>query len=149
MEKQISGEQRKMLSKLYEKQISERISQANTKRNEEQKELEKQILLNESGKLGEVYETWRKLKTAEEEARKKLEELTGKNNSGFTFYGYREELEVSGSHPKVDKFTDETRAIQQKMEQAKDEIMMDIWGLSGGYKEIIAAIDAKFKALGV
>jgi hypothetical protein len=146
--KPITSEQRRMLSKLYEKQISARISDANQRRNEKQKAFEQGLVESE---MKEWADKIKKVAKLEEEAgRLKKEIEKGVEGTNFRFKTWSGlEIDVENTHPKMREFEKESRNLSRKMSEAQDKIMMDIWGLTGDYNAILEAIEKEFKAIGV
>lgn len=149
MEKPITSEQRKMLSKLYDQQINKRIEQAKSKRNEQDTAMN-QTLLKSDAKA--FVSKANKIKTLRKEANELEEELEKEiKNTGFRLESYSKECNVlvCNDHPKQKEFDEETRKLNEKMEEAKTRIMVDIWGLTGNYNEVCATIEKEFKTLGL
>lgn len=133
-----------MLSKLYEKQVDAKIKETRDKRNEEQEKISKELLSAEAGNLLKLADKKKKLLAEAEAITEQLKSLC--RGSNFTC-DWHDEIEVSYNHPKMVKFNDESRALENKMDSVKTKIMINIWGLTGDYNAICTAIDEEFKKL--
>lgn len=145
----ITSEQRRMLSKLYEKKVAERISKARQERSDKEDKLEKQIIKAEYKELVDLVEQWNKLDVACKKTRELLEEKTRQEaHVSFSSYG-NDPLILNGSHPEVKKFNEASIDLWAKMEEARDKILTNIWGLDASYGELVKMIDEEFGAIGV
>lgn len=137
-----------MLSKLYEKQINNKIAEANQHRRLEQEAVEKGLVDLE---MKEWADKVKKVIKLEEDANKLKKEIEkGVQDTHFRFKTWSSlAIDVEDSHPRMKAFDEASRALARKMDEAKDKIMVDIWGLTGDYNAVLAAIEKEFKALGV
>ena len=148
MEKTITSDQRKMLSKLYDKQIEEKMKQEREKRNQEQEEFENNIINTEAKSFKDRLKKLNDLEKLVEKTEKELK--TELEDTKFYFSGYDpKEISIKSEHSKLKKFNDETKNLYQKMDTAKTKILVDIWGLTGDYNAIVNQINKEFEAIGL
>lgn len=141
-----------MLSKLYEKKVDARMQEARDKRSEQKDKLEAQIISKEFSGLTQLVEKWQKLEKQCTELRSAIENAVHATpHVHFSTYGSSKSspLSLNSTHPELEAFSKADTRLRKEMDEAKDRILTDIWGLTGDYNAILAAIDKEFKTLGV
>lgn len=152
MSKTLNNQQRKVLSKLYEKQFSVKKQEIQQARNEEFKKLQNKLNSKLKDKdfneYVKAYETVQKLE-------KILSERYLNGEVEFSKGGYSGGPKLSvKSHsyngvvnPELEAFNNETHKVLEKVEIAEQEAQTRIYGLDVTFEEIKQEIDKLLKNL--
>lgn len=157
-EKNLNNVQRKMLDTIYSKELEGRATEYRNGREVKRKALIQTIKDKAQKKYKPVFNEAAKLAKKLQKLEKTLrEEGLGLSQSIPTS---RFEINYKGSgysrysstytttkNPLVEKFDEETKDSEAKLNDLKNEIRADIYGLQITYTEIRAELDKKIKAL--
>ena len=146
--KPITSEQRRMLSKLYEKKVDARLAETRSAQNVAREQLEKSIIKEDFGHVQKLVDKFVAAKEAIKIQEQELEDAVRKEKH-LSYHSYSERLSLDRQHPSYTQLTKTQDKQLQDMDEAKDRIMVEVWGLSGSYNELLELIEKEFKAIGV
>lgn len=137
----LNNTQRNMLTKLYTEKINVALSVIKDKNKEERnmldtKLVEKNKLANKAKKM---FEESKKL---QEQSDKIEREATAIIKDMPYFYNcYSSGVSANGDHPEIIKLVEKQEIRQTKMNELKNKILTDIWGMTASYDEMVATIE--------
>lgn len=152
MSKTLNNQQRKVLSKLYERQFNAKQQEVNTARSEEFKVLVDQMNSTIKDKDFQNYvkatETVKRLEKVLKERYETGEiEFSNASYSSPAKLSYKTHSYNGGIAPKLQKHNDKTREVQEKVEIAAQDAQTRIYGLDVTFEEIKKEIDGLLKGL--
>lgn len=155
-ERPLNTIQRKMLDKIYTGEMDTKISEYRQLRQGKRDALVKSITTKENTKHKVILKKATALAKQLGKLDKKLKEsgfTLGQNLSGIDFtiryagYGYPTYNSQKAKNSQIAKFDEETSISQAKLNDLKNEIRADIYGLPLTYNQIRAELDKKIKTL--
>jgi hypothetical protein len=153
MSKTLNNQQRRVLSKLYEKQFNAKEQELRQKRSEDFREVQNKLNATINDKDFKAYV---KAKKTADELEKVLKVRYDGGEISFSSGGYQSgptlEYKTGGyrcvsTHTKLEKHEQQTRETMEKVEIAAQDAQTRIYGLDVTFEEIKKEIDSLLKGL--
>jgi len=139
--KLLNGEQKKVLYKLFESKINQKLEEKRAQYNREESEKENEVLKN--GKKNPVI---KRMLEKIIEAGKEIDKIEDEIKKMGFYLDYHKELQGSNT-PEMDKLRKENRKKLNSIADLKTKLLADIHGLPMSYDEMVGYIEGQLSAI--
>lgn len=143
----LNNTQRNMLTKLYTEKINNALNEFKEKEKKERNELDAKLVEKNklANKAKKMLEESKRLQEQSDKIEREAQAIVKDMPHFYT--GYCIGVAASSDHPEIKKLEEKQEARQTKMNELKNKILTDIWGMTASYDEMVSTIEKAIAAV--